>query len=85
MIELTPEQREQLGAGRVVNVTDTQTAEAYVVLSKESYKSLLGFAYDGSDWTHEEMRANLAYDADTSWDGPYDHLYDRYDEARAKR
>jgi hypothetical protein len=85
MIELTHEQQEQLGAGRAVDVTDAQTGRAYVVLSKDVYERIKGLLYDDSDWTHEEMLAHLAHNADAIWDGPGMDAYDRYDEERSKR
>jgi hypothetical protein len=85
MIELTREQLEQLGAGRAVEVTDPQTATAYVVLRKDAYERVKALVYDDSEWTHEEMLAQLAHNIDSIWDGPGMDAYDRYDEERAKR
>ena len=55
MIELTEEQRRELGEPEPVAI-DTQTQQVYILVRKEAYdriKKLL--PYDCNPWTDEEM------------------------------
>jgi hypothetical protein len=86
MIELTDDQRRQLESGQAVDVTEPQTAQAYVLLPKQVYERLRNLVYDDSEWTAEEMQQLLARSAETNgWNEPGMDAYDRYDEERAKR
>ena len=86
MIELSPEQRQQLDEGRAVNVTDLETAQPYVVLRKDVYDRVQRFLYDDSDATPDELRGMLARSAEANgWDEPGMDAYDRYDEERRCR
>lgn len=86
MIELSEDQRRQLESGQAVDVTDPQTAQRYVVLRKDVYEKVRHLLYDGSEWTDDELRLQLARSAkDNGWDEPGMDAYDRYDEERRKR
>jgi hypothetical protein len=86
MIELTEEQRHQLGSGMAVDVTDSQTAESYVVLRKDVYERVRHLLYDDSEWTEDELRLHLARSAkENGWEEPGMEAYDRYDEELRKR
>jgi hypothetical protein len=86
MIELTPEQRQQLESGEAVAVTDAETATPYVVLRKDVYDRVRALLYDDSEATHDELRAMLARSsAANGWDEPGMDAYDRYDEERRCR
>lgn len=84
MIELTQQQRELLDAGEVVEVPDSGTVHALVILSRETYHRLRNSVEGSVDWTREEMRQLLARAATESWDGPGLDAYERYDEERRK-
>ncbi len=86
MIELTEEQRQRLGSGKAVDVTDSQTAETYVVLRKDVYERVRHLLYDDSEWTDDELRIQLARSArENGWEEPGMEAYDRYDEELRKR
>ena len=86
MIELTEEQRQLLESGKVVEVTDPQTAQRYVVLRKDVYERVQRLLYDDSEWTEDELRLQLARSAkENGWEEPGMEAYDRYDEERRKR
>ena len=86
MIELTEEQRQLLESGKVVEVTDPQTAQRYVVLRKDVYERVQRLLYDDSEWTEDELRLQLARSAkENGWEEPGMDAYDRYDEERRKR
>ncbi len=86
MIELTPEQQQQLGEGRAVEVTDPETAQPYVVLRKDVYDRVRRLLYDDSEATPDELRAMLARSAEANgWEEPGMDAYDRYDEERRCR
>jgi hypothetical protein len=86
MIHLTDEQRQQLDSGQVVDVTDPQTAQRYVLLRKEVYERLHNLVYDDSDWTPEEQLRLLAQSGKAAgWDDPAMDVYDHYDENRNKQ
>jgi hypothetical protein len=86
MIELTDEQRRQLESGQAIDVTDSQSAQPYVLLRKEVYDRVRHLLYDDSEWTAEEMLQMLARSAEANgWNEPGMEAYDRYDEERAKR
>jgi hypothetical protein len=81
MIELTEEQRQRLGDGQAVDVTDPQTAERYVVLRKDVYERFRHLLYDDSEWTEDELRLQLARAAQANgWEEPGMEAYDHYDE-----
>jgi hypothetical protein len=54
MIELTEEQRRELGESEPVAI-DPQTQQIYVLVRKETYERLKELTYDDSPWTDEEM------------------------------
>jgi hypothetical protein len=86
MIELTEQQRQQLQSGHAVDVTDTQTAQAYVILRKDVYEKVRHLLFDDAEWTDEELRLQLARSAkDNGWEEPAMDDYDRYDEELRKR
>jgi hypothetical protein len=86
MIELTDEQRQQLESGQVVDITDPQTSQRYVILQKEVYERVRQLLYDDAEWTEDELRLQLARSAkDNGWDEPGMEDYDHYDENRQKR
>ena len=86
MIELTPEQRQQLDEGRAVDVTDGETAQPYVVLRKDVFDRVRRLLYDDSDATPDELRGMLARSAEANGrDEPGMDAYDRYDEERRCR
>lgn len=86
MIELTPEQRQQLDEGHAVAVTDPETSQQYVLLPRDVYDRLRRCLYDDSDTTPDELRGMLARSAEANgWDEPGMDAYDRYDEERQCR
>ncbi|MGH7173224.1 MAG: hypothetical protein ACRELF_10110 [Gemmataceae bacterium] len=86
MIELTDEQRLQLESGKIVDITDPQTAQCYVILAKDVYERLRRLLYDDSEWTEDELRLQLARSTkDNGWNEPDMEDYDDYDENRRKR
>ncbi len=86
MIEFTEEQRQQLDNGKAITVTDSQTAQRYVVLRHDVYEKARQLLYDDADWTADELRLQLARSAkDNGWDEPAMDAYDRYDEELRKR
>jgi hypothetical protein len=86
MIELTEEQRGQLESGKAVDVTDSNTAEVYVVLRKDVYERVRHLLYDDAEWTVDEMRLQLARSAkENGWEEPDMEAYDHYDEELRKR
>jgi hypothetical protein len=86
IIELTPEQRQQLDAGRAVDVIDPETAQPYVVLRKDVYDCVRRLLYDDSEPTPDELRGMLARSAEANgWEEPGMDAYDRYDEERRCR
>ena len=69
MIEFTEEQRQFLESGKVVEVTDPQTAQRYVVLRKDVYERVQRLLYDDSEWTEDELRLQLARSAkENGWE-----------------
>ena len=86
MIEFTEEQRQQLESGKAVDVTDSQTAQHYVVLRQDVYRRMRNLFFDDSEWTDEELRLQLARSAnDNGWDEAGMDAYDRYDEERQRK
>ena len=69
MIELTDEQRQQLDSGKAIDVTDSQTAQLYVILRKDD------------ELRHHLARSTK----ENGWEEPGMDDYDRYDEVRQKR
>jgi hypothetical protein len=85
MIEFTDEQRQRLESGKAVDVTDSQTAQLYVVLRKDVYERVQHLLYDDSEWTDNELRQQLARSTkENGWDEPGMNAYDHYDEERRK-
>jgi len=54
MIELTPQQRQELTKSEPL-VIDPDTKETYVLVRKEVYERIRELLYDDSPWTDEEM------------------------------
>src|SRR5207249_4021280 len=78
MIEFTEEQRQLLESGKVVEVTDPQTAQRYVVLRKDVYERVRRLLYDDSEWTEDELRLQRARSAkENGWEEPGMDAYDR--------
>jgi hypothetical protein len=85
MIELTVEQQQELARGNAVEVSDSDTQQPYVVLSKAVYERVCNLLYDDSEWTEGELQAMLAHSAEANgWNEPGMDAYDRYDEERSK-
>lgn len=83
MIELTDEQRRQLESGQAVAVTDSQTSQAYVLLREDVYDRVRQVLWQDSDWTAEELRAQLSRSAESNgWNEPAMDAYDRRAESR---
>jgi len=61
MVELTPQQRQELSKPEPT-VIDPETRETYVLVRKADYERLKAQVYDDSPWTDEEM-AHLAAEA----------------------
>ena len=74
MIELTPQQRQELTSPEPVGV-DPETHESYVLVPKAMYERLRELLYDDTPWTGEEMDL-LAAEVDAMLDD---------DMARSKR
>ncbi len=55
MIELTEEQRRELGGPEPARARDPQTNETYVLVRADIYQRLREAYYDDSPWTDEEM------------------------------
>jgi hypothetical protein len=86
VIELTDEQRQQLESGKAIDVTDTQSAQSYVMLKKDSYDKVRRLLLDDSEWSEDELRLLLARSAkDNGWQEPAMDAYDRYDEELHRR
>lgn len=86
MIELTEGQRQQLENGEVVEVSEPDSRERYVIVKKDVYERIRHLLFDDSDWTQDELRLLLARTAkDSGWDEPGMDAYDRYDEELRKR
>jgi hypothetical protein len=84
MIELTPEQRQELEQANEVRLSDPETGLDYVLLRAEVYERLKQH-YDDSDWTPEEQMQLLAESGKRAgWDDPAMDVYDNYDENRKK-
>jgi hypothetical protein len=80
MIEFTEDQRRQLENGKAVDVTDPETAQAYVVLRKDVYDRVRQLLYNDSEWADDELRLRLARSAtENGWDEAGMDAYDRYD------
>lgn len=80
MIEITDYQRQCLDDGKAVDVIDSQTAQPYVILSKDVFERIRRLLYDDSDWMEDELRLQLARSAKgNGWDEPGMVSYDRYD------
>ncbi len=77
MIELTPDQRRELGESDVPRVVDPETRRTYVLVSEEVYerlKALLGDSHPGE--AYPAIDRGFA----EGWDDPKMDDYDRYDE-----
>ncbi len=66
MIELTDEQRRELGEPEPVAI-DPETQQVYVLVRKETFQRIKELLYDDSAWTDEEMD-RLAEEAGTLLD-----------------
>jgi hypothetical protein len=87
MIDLTPEQRQQLQQANGVEVRfrDPEANREYVVLPAELYDRLRSILSDDGDWTAEEQLRLLAESGKRAgWDDPEMDVYDDYDESRKK-
>jgi hypothetical protein len=86
MFEFTAAQRQRLANGQAIDITDPQTAEHYVVLRKDVYERVRQLLYDDSEWTHDELRQQLARSAkENGWEEAGMEAYDRYDEELRNR
>jgi hypothetical protein len=54
MIELTEEQRRELGEPEPEAI-DPQTQQVYILVRQETYQRIKELLYDDSPWTDEEM------------------------------
>ena len=55
MIELTENQRRELGCGKPIEVTDPHTNESYVILRKETYERVRSLLSSDAVWTEEDL------------------------------
>jgi hypothetical protein len=63
MIELTEDQRRELGAAEPIAI-DPQTNTVYVLVRKDVYERIKGLLYDDIEWTEDELRLLLARSAE---------------------
>jgi hypothetical protein len=85
MIDLTAEERSRLEGGKVVDVIDAETSQHYIVMKKELYENVCRLLCDDADWSHDELRLQLARSSnENGWEEPAMDAYDRYDEERHK-
>ena len=87
MMELTPEQRQQLrqANGAEVRFRDPEANREYVILPAEIYNRLRSILSDDGDWTPEEQLFLLAESGKRAgWDDPEMDVYDNYDENRKR-
>ena len=87
MIELTTQQRNEIHGhlDDVVEVTNPETKEEFVLVRKELYERIKTLLYDDSTANHEELRLMLARSsAANGWDEPEMDEYDDYDAYRRK-
>lgn len=79
LLELTPPQQKALdGADSLLRVMDPRTLTQYVLLPVDTYDRMQSLLYDGSDWTDDELRVQLARSAAANgWDEPGMEAYDR--------
>ena len=76
-ISLNDEQRQRLQSGKVIDVTDSETDEHYVVVVKEIYERIRHLIYDDSEWSTEELRLHLARSSkENGWEDPGMDAYD---------
>lgn len=73
MIELTPEQRQELTHPEPIAV-DPKTKEQYVLVRKEIYDRLTGIL--GDDWASDTYAASMEVFAREGWDDPRMDVYD---------
>ena len=85
MITLSDEQQRQLNGGQAVDVIDSETEQAYVVLRKDIYERVRQLI-ESSEWTEADLRLALARSFQgNGWDEPEMDAYDHYDEELRKR
>jgi hypothetical protein len=87
MIELTEQQRHEVrhqNSG-VIDVTDPDTKEEFILIRKEIYQRLKCLLYDDHDLTAEHLKIQLAQAAEANgWNESAMDAYDDYDLNRAK-
>jgi len=85
MIELTPQQRQELRQtnGNEVRFADPETGQEYVIVRAEVYERCKALLSDDGDWTPEEQLRLLAESGNRAgWDDSAMDVYDNYDESR---
>ena len=80
MIELTPEQCQELETAEVPRVIDPVAQKTYVLVSEEVYERVKGFLGDDPQPHDAYPAIDRAFAED--WDGPKMDDYDRYEEFR---
>ena len=84
MIELTEQQRQELGVPEPIAI-DPSTMKTYVLVRKSVYDRIKGLIHDSGDWTDDELRLLLARSADANgWNESAMDDYDEYEANRAK-
>lgn len=78
MIELTPEQRQNLEAGEPVVPTNTP----YVLVHKNVYERIQSLLGD-EQWTQDAYAAAMEVFARDGWDDPRRDVYDELDPRRS--
>lgn len=79
MIELTSEQRQQLGGDIPVEARDPVTQETYVLVRKEAYDRIRSLLDQDSEWAESAYRAAMGVFAKAGWDDPQMDIYDALD------
>jgi hypothetical protein len=79
MIELTPEQRQELEEAGPVAV---QTNTGYVLVRKDVYERRIKGLLGDEDWTQDAYQAAMDLFARDGWDDPRMDVYDALDLRR---
>jgi len=82
MIDLTKEQRQELGKERPARVRDPQTNATYVLVPTEMYERLKTLLAEDQDWVNDAYLAAMAVFARDGWDDPRMDVYDSLDPRR---
>jgi hypothetical protein len=82
MIDLTPEQRQELEKAGPARVRDPQTNAIYVLVLAERYERLQGLLAEDQDWAGDAYAAAMEVFARDGWDDPRMDVYDSLDPRR---